>query len=332
MAAHYNTMIRGVTGGMAVLFGTLGAGFAAAQDFPSGNVTIIVPFSPGGGVDAIARIVANDLREQWSVPVVVENLPGGSGMIAAAALKRAAPDGHTLMLASAGELAVNTTLLQDSLTYDVAAEFAPVALAARIPNVFVVGSGSSIQSVEEFVSAAKEDPGALSYGSSGIGNPQHLNGELLGHLAGVELVHIPYRGASQQVVDTMAGHIDATFASVSAVMGNIGDGMLRPIGVTSSERLEALPDVPAIAETPGLKAYELVNWFGFVTRTDTPLDRIEALHAAIAASLQNEASQTRLQAMGAEYVPMSVAEFEAYLAEETEKFATIIEEAGIQPE
>ncbi|WAJ31007.1 Bug family tripartite tricarboxylate transporter substrate binding protein [Antarcticirhabdus aurantiaca] len=305
---------------------------AAAQNFPDGQVTIIVPFAAGGGVDTIARLVADDLRAQWSVPVLVENMPGGSGMIGAQALTRAEPDGRTLMLATAGELAVNTTLLSGSLSYDVAKDFAPVALAARIPNVFVVKGDSSFANVGDFVAAAKQNPDTMTYGSSGVGNPQHLTGALLGYRAGVELVHVPYKGSSQQVLDTMGGNIDATFASAAAVLANVQDGSLKALAVTSKERMGVLPDVPAVGETAGLEGFDLVNWFGFVTKAGTPPETVAILHESIEKALQTEATKTRLQAIGAEFVPMTTAEFTGFIGSETEKFAGIIKDASITAE
>lgn len=318
--------------GLAFLAGVSISDSAQAQDSPSGQMTIVVPFAAGGGVDTIARIVAEDLRAKWNVPVLVENLPGGSGMIAGQTLTNAEPDGQTLMLATAGELAVNTTLLSERLTYDVSEDFAPVALAAMIPNVFVVNPSAPYDDVAGFLAAVRENPGTMTYGSSGVGNPQHLTGELFAHQAGVELVHVPYRGSSQQVLDTMGGSIDGTFASAAAVLGNVRDGTLKAIGVTSKEPLELLPDVPPINATEGLEGFELVNWFGFVTKAGVPEEKLDALHAAIEESLASEATSTRLEAIGAQFVPMSRTDFGTFIETETRTFGQIIETANIQPE
>lgn len=304
---------------------------AAEEKFPSRTVTIIVPFAAGGGVDTIARLVAEDLRAKWSVTVLVENLPGGSGMIAAQSLTKADADGHTMMLATAGELAINTTLLK-KLTYNVDRDFEPVILAARIPNVFVVGKDSPYKSVADVVAAAKQNPGTFTYGSSGVGNPQHLTGALLGHEAGIELVHVPYKGASQQVMDTIGGHVDSTFASAAAVLANVQDGSLRALAVTSKERMSVLPDVPAISETPGLQDFELVNWFGFVTKKGVDPKLVAALHDAIEESLRKDATAKRLTAIGAEFVPTSAQEFGSLVKQETAKFAEIIKSAAITAE
>jgi tripartite-type tricarboxylate transporter receptor subunit TctC len=324
---------RGFGAAVALAVASLSISHAtAAEKFPSRTVTVIVPFAAGGGVDTIARLVADDLRAKWSVPVIVENLPGGSGMIAAQALTKSEADGHTIMLATAGELAVNPTLLKARLNYDVARDFEPVVLAARIPNVFVVGKTSPYKTVADIVAAAKKSPGTFTYGSSGVGNPQHLTGALLGHDAKVELLHVPYKGASQQVMDTIGGHVDATFASAAAVLANIQDGSLKPLAVTSKGRISVLPDVPAISETPGLESFELVNWFGFVTRKGVEPDVLSALHDAIEESLRKDATATRLAAIGAEFVPTTSQEFSALIRQETAKFADIIQSANITAE
>lgn len=316
---------------MAGLF-SLSCSAFAQEKFPSRNVTIIVPFAAGGGVDTIARLVADDLRAKWDVPVLVENLPGGSGMIAAQALTKSDADGHTLMLATAGELAVNTTLLKSRLTYDVSGDFEPVILAARIPNVFVVGRDSPYNSVADVVAAAKENPETITYGSSGVGNPQHLTGALLGHDAQVKLVHVPYKGASQQVMDTIGGHVESTFASAAAVLANVQDGSLRALAVTSKQRMSVLPDIPTISETPGLEKFELVNWFGFVTKKGVDPDTVALLHDAIDESLGKDATAKRLTAIGAEFVPMASGEFGSFIHDETAKFAAIIQSASISAE
>ncbi|WP_105404637.1 tripartite tricarboxylate transporter substrate binding protein [Neorhizobium sp. T7_12] len=305
---------------------------AAEEKFPTRTVTIIVPFAAGGGVDTIARLVAEDLRAKWSVTVLVENLPGGSGMIAAQSLTKADADGYTLMLATAGELAVNSTLLNKRLTYDVSRDFEPVVLAARIPNVFVVGKNSPYKSVADVVAAAKKNPGVFTYGSSGVGNPQHLTGALLGHNAKIDLVHVPYKGSSQQVMDTIGGHVDSTFASAAAVLANVQDGSLRALAVTSKERMSVLPNVPAISETPGLQGFELVNWFGFVTKKGVDPKIASLLHDAIEESLRKDATAKRLTAIGAEFVPTTSQEFSGFIKEETTKFAEIIKSAAIKPE
>ena len=218
--------------------------------FPKQTVTIIAPYAAGGGVDTVARVVAEELRAKWQKPVIVENVPGASGMIAATRVSRAAPNGHTILLAAAGEIAVNPHLFKGKMSYDPAKDLAPFAFAARIPNVLVVGKDSGVASFAAFVEKAKAS--SVSYGTSGVGNPQHLAGALLGRTAELKLNHIPYKGAAQQTSDVVAGHIEATFASVAAVKPFTTAGRLIPLAVTSAERIPAMPDVPGSASIPAL--------------------------------------------------------------------------------
>ena len=300
---------------------------AGAREFPKQTVTIIVPYAAGGGVDTVARVVADELRATWQKPVVVENVPGASGMIAAARVTRAAPDGHTILLAAAGEIAINPHLLKGKMTYDPATGLAPVAFAARIPNVLVVSKDKGVASFAAFLERAKTAP--VSYATSGVGNPQHLAGALLSRMAEVKLNHIPYKGAAQQTSDVMAGHVEATFASVAAVKSFTTTGRLVPLAVTSAERIPAMPDVPAISEHPGLTGYEVVNWFGFFAPGKTAAPLIASLHAAISESLARPAIQERLNGIGAYHASMTPEAFKSFVQSETEKFGSIIERAKI---
>ena len=308
-----------------------GASYARAQEaFPSQTVTIIVPYAAGGGVDTVARVAAEELRAKWQKPVVVENVPGASGMVAATRVTRAAPNGYTILLAAAGEIAVNPHLSKGRMTYDPATGLVPFAFAARIPNVLVVGKETGLTSFAAFVEKAKT--GSISYGSSGIGNPQHLAGALLSRMADLKLNHIPYKGAAQQTTDVIAGHIDATFASVAAVKPFTTTNRVIPLAVTSAERVPAMPDVPAIGEHPGLAGYEVVNWFGFFAPGKTPAPVIAALHAAMSEVWAKPSVQERLNGLGAYSTPMTPDEFKDFVRSETEKFGAIIERSKITAE
>ena len=307
--------------------GAIAPGALAQDAFPKQSVTIVVPYAAGGGVDTVARVVAEELRARWQKPVVVENAPGASGMIAAARVTRAAPDGYTILLAAAGEIAVNPHLLKGKMTYDPAAGLAPVAFAARIPNVLVVGKETGLASFAAFLERARTNP--ISYATSGVGNPQHLAGALLSRMADLKLNHVPYKGAAQQTSDVMAGHVEATFASVAAVKGFTTTGRLVPLAVTSAERIPAMPDVPTIGEHPGLAGYEVVNWFGFFAPGKTPAPVIASLHAAISEALAKPAIEERLTGIGAYGTPMTPEAFKAFVQAETEKFGLIIERSKI---
>jgi tripartite-type tricarboxylate transporter receptor subunit TctC len=262
--------------------------------------------------------------------VIVENAPGASGMIGAQRVTRADPDGYTLLLAAAGEIAVNPHLKK--MTYDPVEDLTPVSLIAQVANVLAVGGETDIKTLDNFISEAKANPGTLAYATSGIGNPQHLAGELFNRMAGIETIHTPYRGAAQQITDVVGGHIDATYASLAAILPFIQDGRARAIGVTSAERLSALPDVPAIGEHASLTGYEVVNWFGLFAPAETADAVIQKLNAAIGASLAKPETRSRLEALGMLPFPNTPDEFEAFVAAETEKFGEIIEQAGIKEE
>ncbi|MEP9379153.1 tripartite tricarboxylate transporter substrate binding protein [Aquabacter sp. CN5-332] len=305
---------------------------ALAAGFPDRTVTIIVPFTAGGGLDTIARMVGEQLNKAWQQPVVVENLPGANGLIATSRVARSTPDGYTFMIAGAGEVAVNPTLMKGKLTYDPVDGLTPLAFAARIPNVVVVSKDRKIASFQDFLAYAKANPGKVTYATGGVGNTQHLAGGLISEKLGVSLLPIPYKGAAQQVTDVIGGHVDATLASYAVVQPFISEGRLVPLAVSSAERLPALPNVPAIAETPGLAGFDVINWFGFLAPGGTPEPIVNALHDALTKALENPAVQERMKSLGAYYVRMTPTEFKAFIKEETAKFADIVQKSGITVE
>jgi tripartite-type tricarboxylate transporter receptor subunit TctC len=318
----------------AACFATLwfaGPSSLAAQDaYPSRAITIVVPYTAGGGVDTLARILAEDMGASLGQSVIVENVPGASGTIGANRVARAEPDGHTLLLSAAGEITVHPHLRK--LPYDPQEDLAPVGLVALVPNVLAVGSDRPFKSLDEFVAAAKAEPGTLTYATSGIGNPQHLADALFDKMAGVETIHTPYKGAAQQITDVVGGHVDATYASLAVILPFIRDGRARPIAVTSAQRLHALPDVPALAEYPSLKGFELVNWFGLFAPAETPAPVIDRINAALRMSLDKPEARTRLEGLGTVPSPGTPAEFAAFVGTETAKFGQIIEQAQIKEE
>ena len=220
-----------------------GAGLLAqssAQEYPTKPITIVVPFSPGGGVDTMARLLAEKLRTSLGQQVIVDNKPGASGMLGALAVVRAPADGHTLLLGSAGETAINPYIFKAKMQYAPDKDLAPVTAVVRVPNVLVAAPKAPFGTLDELVAHAKKNPGKLAYATSGVGNPQHLNGELLEEMAGIFMVHVPYRGASGQMVDVAAGNVDLTFVSMAAAAPFIKDGRVKPIAITSA-RPQPLP-------------------------------------------------------------------------------------------
>lgn len=311
----------------------LGASPARAQrPWPDRPVKLIVGYAPGGGVDIVARLLAEPLRAALGQPVVVENRAGASAMIAAQAVARGATDGHTLLVAAAGEISVNPALFKQRMTYDPARELQPVAFIAAVPNVLVVHPSVPARTPAELLAHARANPGKLSYASSGIGNPQHLAGELLNRMAGTEILHVPYRGASPALTDVAGGRVSMNFSSLGPVLPFIRNGKLVPVGVTSRERMPQLPEVPALSEAPGLGEYELVNWFGLFAPVSMPASAVERLHNAIGAALRDPGLAAKLLEQGAIPRPMPTAEFRDFVAAETRKLTRIIEEANVTPE
>lgn len=307
----------------------LAAPAVLAQEFPSKTITIVVPFSAGGGVDTIARLLAEKLRGSLKGNIVVDNKAGGSGMIGAMAVVKAAPDGYTLLLGSAGETAINTYVYKNKMQYNPAKDLAPITLVARVPNVLVVNPAFPAKKLEDLVAFGKKNPGKITYSSSGVGNPQHLNGELLEELAGIHMVHIPYKGAAGQMLDVVAGNVDMTFVSYAAARGFIKDGKVNVLAVTSAKRASFAPDVPAIAEYKPLAKYQLENWFGLFAPANTPDAILQKLNAAVTQALKDPELAKKMQEQGGEPSPMSTLQFRDFIKTESVQFQRIVEVANI---
>jgi len=305
---------------------------ASAQEFPNKTITIVVPFSAGGGVDTIARLLAEKLRGSLKQNVIVDNKAGGSGMIGASAVVKAAPDGYTLLLGSAGETAINTFVYKNKMQYNPAKDLAPITLVTRIPNVLVVNPTLPVNNIEELVVFGKKNPGKLSYATSGVGNPQHLNGELLEEMAGIYMVHIPYKGASGQLVDVVSGNVDMTFVSYSGAKAFIKDGKVKAIAVTSAKRNSFAPEIPAIAEYKPLAKYQLENWFGLFAPAGTSDTVIQKLNAAVTQAIRDPELSKRLQDQGGEPAPMTVQQFRDFIKTESVQFERIVDMAKITAE
>jgi tripartite-type tricarboxylate transporter receptor subunit TctC len=311
----------------------MAVGTAAAQDaYPSKPIKIIVPYTAGGGVDTVARLLGDKLGKTLGQPVIVDNKPGASGMLGATAVAKSAPDGYTLLLSAAGEIAVNPSLYKGKMQYDPQKELAPISLVVRIPNVLVVNTDVPAKTTADLVAYAKANPGKLSYSSSGVGNPQHLNGELFNKMAGVQTSHVPYKGASQQLTDVMAKHVSMTFTSVAAALPFIKSNQIKPIAVTSAKRVPSLPDVPTLSEFKPLASYELVNWFGLFAPAKTPEPIIAKVHAALASALRDPEIVAKLNAQGAEPALMTPAQFSQFITTESAKFGKIVVDANVTVE
>ena len=315
---------------MAALVYGIGMAPAFAQAlYPSQQIRIICPFPAGGGTDLTARLLGEQLNKSLGQPIVVDNRTGASGMIGTGAVAKAAPDGYTLLVAS-GEMAVNPHMYKP-MAYDIEKDLQPITLLVKVPNVLAVHADVPAKTVAELIAYAKQQSGKLTFSSSGVGNPQQLNGELFNKMAGVKILHIPYKGAAPQLADLAGKHVTMTFVSIGAALPFIENGRIRPIAVTSATRVSALPDVPAIAEYPPLAAYELVNFFGFLGPAGMPDPILRRINAAAVQALKTADLAKKLRAVGFEPSPSTPEAFREFIRKETEKFGRVIVEADIKP-
>ena len=268
---------------------------AAAQDYPTRTVRIIVPSAPGGGYDVIGRLLAERFTPELGQAFVVENRPGGGTLIGTQAVANAAPDGYTLLIGGLANMAFNRGLHKD-LRYDPVKDFAPVALVAVQPNVLVVHPSVPVHSVTELIAYAKQHPGQLNYASTGVGVAAHLSGELFKAMAGVDLVHVPYKGAQPALTDVLAGQVQVMFATSTSVLPFIKAGRLRTLAVTTARRSASLPDMPTVAEA-GVPGFESITWHGVVVPVHTPSSVVERLNCAINAALAQPDLRERLQSL-----------------------------------
>ena len=309
------------------------SGEARAQgEFPERPVKAIVGYPPGGGVDIVARLLGESMRSVLGQPIIVENRPGASAMIGAQAVAKAPADGYTVLFAAAGEIAVNPSLYRDRMTYDAEKELAPVALCGTVPCLVVVPASLPVRTPAELIAYARAKKGELSFSSSGIGNPQHLAGELMNHMAGTDVLHVPYRGSAPAVTDVATGRVTMSFSSLGAALPLIQDGRIRAVAVTSKERMPQLPDVAPLRDAPGLENYELVNWFGLFAPGATPTVVLERLAGAADAALADPAVTAKLMEQGIMPRRLKPAEFRGFVREEAQKFAAIVRDARISPE
>jgi tripartite-type tricarboxylate transporter receptor subunit TctC len=305
-------------------------GTAWAQTYPNKPLRLIVGFPPGGAVDILARTISQPLSVRLGQPVVVENRPGAGGNIAAAHVAQSDPDGYTILISAVSSLAISASLYHH-LNYSLANDLAPVAAVASIPNVLVVNAKVKANSVTELIALAKAEPGKLNFGSAGTGTTVHLAGELFRSMAGVNIVHVPYKGASQAMSDLLGNQVNMMFDFLSAAGPQIKAGQLRALGVTSSTRSEAFPDVPTIAEA-GLPGYEVLGYLGIFARSGTPPAVIDRLNREMAAVVSAPDVKRQLALQSATPISLSPAEFSKDLKMDVAKWAKIISTAGIQIE
>jgi tripartite-type tricarboxylate transporter receptor subunit TctC len=299
---------------------------AMAQGYPTRPVHVIVGFPPGGAADTLARLLGQWLSERLGQPFIIENRPGAAGNIATEAAVKSPADGYTLLLVVANN-AVNATLY-DKLNFNFIRDIAPVASVARVPGSLDVNPSIPVHTVPEFIAYAKANPGKLNMGSSGVGSPQHVSGELFKMMTGVDLVHVPYRGGALAVADLLAGQVQVVFDVLPESVGHIRAGKLRSLAVTTATRSEALPEVPTISDfVPG---FETSAWFGIGAPRNTPIAIIDKLNIEINAALAEPKLEARFADLGATVAPGSSSDFGKLVVDETEKWAKVIKFSGLK--
>lgn len=312
--------------GLAACF-ALPAGMASAADaFPSRTVTLVVPFAAGGSTDLIARIIAEKMTEDLGQTVIVENKAGAGGNIGADAVAKADPDGYTILMGTIATHALNPAVMKQ-MPYDPVKDFAPVSLLVLVPNVLEVNPELPVKTVQELIALLKSKPGEYSYASSGIGTPLHLSGELFKSLAGVDMIHVPYRGAGPALNDVVANQVPIMFDNLPSSTAFIKAGTLRPLAVTTKTRSASFPDLPTMEEA-GVPGYETYTWNAIFAPAGTPQAVIDRLNAAAVKAVKDPATQPRLAELSATVVGSTPDELAKHVVAELAKWAPIVEASG----
>jgi len=303
---------------------------ALAQVYPIKPIRLIVPYAPGGGNDNVARLVGRRLGEALGQPVVVDNRPGAGGVLVAELAAKSPPDGYTLFLGGVGSHAINPNLV-DKLPYDPIRDFAPVELLAQAPLVLVVHPSVPARSLADFVAHAKKNPGTLNFASNGNGSSSQLAAVMFESMAGVDMVHVPYKGLSPALADLLSGQVQLMFSSVVAIVPQIRAGKVRGLAVTGAKRLALLPELPTVAES-GYPGYETSSWYGILAPAGTPREIVTKLNAELAKTLERPEVRNSLIAEGAEPVGGSPEAFAAHIRSEKERLGKLIRDAKIRLE
>ena len=313
-----------------LLAGVMLAGAAMAQSpaYPDRPIHLVVPWPPGGTTDLLARLLAQSLTRSLHQTVVVENLAGASGNVGTRRFVSAAPDGYTLLLASSTSNAANPYLFKE-LGFDPIKDFTPIALIARMPNVLVVNNASPLKSIEELIAAAKAKPGALSYGSSGVGSSANLAGELFKSVAKIDVLHVPYKGVAPALLGLLGGEVSYSFTT--GIDGNIEGKKLRPLAITTERRAQALPDVPTFAEL-GFSEMKIDTWFGLAGPAGLPADLVRTLNSAVVSALAENDLKGQLLRLGSDVYAYTPAQFADFWVSEVKRYADVVRLSGATPE
>ena len=305
------------------------AGAAHAQDYPVKPIRIIVPFGAGSATDALARVIGPKLTEMWGQQVLVENRPGAGSVVGTSVVAKAPPDGYTLLVVSASH-AINATLYT-KLPFDPVKDFAGITPLALIPNILIVHPSLPAKNVKELVALAKSRPGTFNYTSAGIGSNSHINGEIFRSTAGINIVHVPFKGFAEAITEIVAGRLEMTFAPAILASSHIKAGRVRALAVSSSKRSSAFPQLPTMVEA-GVRDCVFDGWFGLLTVAGTPKPIIDKLNAAVIKVLRLPDVAAQLQNQGADPMPMSAEEYDKYIRSEVVKLGRVVKESGAKAE
>lgn len=305
----------------------------AQLNYPERPIKLLVPFPPGGSTDIFARMIGNHLGKLWGQPVIIENKPGASGQIAMEQLLKSPADGYTIYLGNIGSLAVNVALFKN-LAYDPRKDVDPVTQIATVPNILVLKPKSSFKSVNELIQYAKQNPGKLTYSSGGNGSAAHTAMEYFKLLTHTDIVHIPYKGTSPALTDVIGGQVDMIMTGAPPLIPFIKAGKVIPVGVSTAKRIDAVPTIPALAETgvPELKRFDFSQWYGLVVRAGTSKDIINKLNSGIRSTFASEQANEQVKNEGAILKLSSPEEFKVFIGSEIDRWGKVIKSAGIQPD
>jgi tripartite-type tricarboxylate transporter receptor subunit TctC len=314
-------------GSVPVFAALLWGATALAQEYPAKTIRIIVPLSAGAGADIAARIIAQRMNEHWKLPVIVENRPGAGGQIGTSAVVKAEPDGYTLMVQSSSHAA--NPAIYKSLPYDSLKDLVDVAMVGKTPYVMVSAGNGPYKSLQDLIAAAKAQPATLAYASAGVGTSTHLASEYLLGLAGVRMIHVPFKGSPEALQDVLGGRSAFYMAPVNVAVGLVKDGKLNPLGVSTTSRAEVLPEVPTLA-SQGLPGYEVTLWFGMWAPAATPPQVVQKLNASVNAIVFEPPVREQFGKLGIQPAPMKLEEFARFVRSEVEVYRKIVQHAKIQ--
>ena len=306
------------------------AAWPQAVAFPSKAIRFVVPFPPGGVTDRMARLLSAHMQENWRTPVVVENRPGGSGFIASQAVAGAPPDGHTLLMGNINTHAINASLYP-KLPYDPVKDFAPISLLVSVPNLLLVHPSVPANSVQELVALARARPGVLTFASGGSGTSSHMSAELLKSLAGIDIVHIPYKGPGPALQDILSGQVNMYFDTIASTLPQVRAGKLKGLAITSPARSSLAPEIPIVAES-GMPGFDVAPWFGALTRAGTPPEIVARLNAEMLRILNLPEVRATLAAQGVSVIASTPEAFARYIDVEITRWSKVVRDTGAKAE